>query len=205
MAPFVPAPDTLQANVRFTTAGQRWENVLHFLYGTFGFSDGVDQVYNVLDGFWWPTLRTALALGTVHREVYFVDLADQFGFTETRGAFTNPAGVVNTNPAPNNVAACVTLRTDLRGRAYRGRTYVGGIALGSIDNQNLSSIAETAINDAFASLVATAQAERVPLVIVSRQLNNAPRTTAAVTPVTSASLRDSVLDSQRRRLPGRGT
>lgn len=205
MAPYVPAPDTLQANVRFTTAGQLWENVFHFRYGTLGFSDGCDTAYTAALEPWWLILRDALSVGTAHREVYFVDLAAQNGFTNTYGAFQTPQGVVNTSPAPNNVASCVTLRTDLRGRAYRGRSYVGGIALGSIDNQNLTTLAAGYILQAYEALRDGGQANNVPLVIVSRQLNGVPRTVAAVTPVTDVVLRDTVLDSQRRRLPGRGS
>lgn len=41
-------------------------------------------------------------------------------------------------------------------------------------------------------------------VVVSRYLNNVPRTVGTSTLVLEASYRDRIVDSQRRRLPGRG-
>lgn len=204
MADFIPVPSTIQANVRFTIAGQLVENVLCFEYNT-DFKNAADALYTSLETSWWSTLRTALSNQLTSNGVYMVDLGAQDGPVETYPVFTNPSGASAIGACPNNVAYCVTHRTAKRGRAYRGRTYVVGLPLDKVANSLLDTGNRDTIVSAFNDLRTDAASSSLTFVIASRRLNNAPRDTGVATPVEISIGRDLALDSQRRRLPTRGT
>lgn len=204
MAPYVPVFDCMEVEVRYLIESQRTENVFTFSTGGESFVAAAQAVYDVLETGWWPIVRNFFSTALAHDSVYIVDLSEQTGPVAEFGAFANPTGTVNTGSAPLNVAACVGLRTNARGRSYRGRKFMGPPALGLVSGSYLGSTGAGVLNDAFESLISSAGAAGVPLVVVSRVTNGAPRTTGIQTLVTSARLTDTVLDSQRRRLPGRG-
>lgn len=204
MAPFIPVPNTIQANVRFTMAGQLLENVLCFEYNT-DFKTAADALYASLETAFWATLRTALSNQLTSNGTYMVDLSTQDGPVATYPVFTNPSGASAIGAAPNNVAYCVTHRTAKRGRAYRGRTYIAGLPLDKVANSLLDTGNRDTIVSAFNDLRADAASNSLTFVIASRYLDGAPRTTGVATPVEISVGRDLALDSQRRRLPTRGT
>lgn len=204
MAPFIPVPSTIQANVRFTMAGQLLENVLCFEYNT-DFKSAADALYASLEIAFWSTLRTALSNQLTSNGTYMVDLSTQDGPVATFPVFTNPSGASAIGAAPNNVAYCVTHRTAKRGRAYRGRSYIAGLPLDKVANSLLDPGNRDTIVSAFNDLRADAASNSLTFVIASRYLNNAPRVTGVATPVEISVGRDLALDSQRRRLPTRGT
>lgn len=202
---YVPVQDCMEVEVRYIVESQRTENVFTFSTGGESFVAAAQAVYDVLETGWWPIMRNFFSTGFAHDSVHVVDMSDQFGPVADFGAFANPTGTVNTGQAPLNVAACISLKTNKRGRSYRGRKYMGPPALGLIAGSFLNSTGQGVIEDAFESLISSAGAAGVPLVVVSKVTGGAPRTNGVQTLVTSASLFDSTLDSQRRRLPGRGT
>jgi hypothetical protein len=202
--PFIPVPSTLQANIRFVLAGEQVENVMYFSWVGGDFAAAVDAVYGTLDLVWWATLRAYITNRMAHEEVYFVDMESETAAVETRPAFENPAGAVSGEGIPNNCAFCITHRTALRGRSYRGRTYVGGLAQSAVDGNTVDGAAVTNSVLAFNAMRTTLEADDVAFVIVSRYHNNAPRVEGLRTPVNLSLAIDGTIDSQRRRLPGRG-
>lgn len=205
MAPYVPVENVMQANLRFTVDGQQCENVLNFEYPRGEFSTSASQVGNRIETVLWAQLRDFIAVGCEFREVYFVDLSTQDGPVQTYDITLNPLGAVNTEAVPNNVTFCVTHRTQSRGRSFRGRSYVVGLAEGNVLNSRLGPIAVAGIVAAFEDLRAAVQGDGLPMVVVSRVANGVPRTTGVATPITECVSVDNVVDSQRRRLPGRGS
>lgn len=205
MALYIPVPNTLQANIRFTCAGQRCENVINFDYTGPGFNDACIAVVDAINTVLWPPLRGALSTGLSMVEIYMVDLASESGETRTGTPATPSNGSRSSNPAPLSVTLCVSYRTAQRGRSYRGRSYVVGLAADAINNQNIDEAIAGGVLASFIALRNAAAAADVPMVVVSRRHNNLPRVTGIATPITSVVLNDTVVDSQRRRLPGRGT
>lgn len=205
MAPYVPVPGVMQANVRFTLAGQQIENCLCFRYGDTPFLEAVAPVQAILESYWWETLRGSLSNQLQHVETYFVDLSSVSGFTSTFGAFTPPVGASTIFSAPNNVAICVSHRTANRGRSFRGRSYISGIPS---DQQSLSRLSPGAMDnilDAFTQLITQSNVAGIPFVVVSKKSGGLPRAIGLSTPVQQSVIVDNILDSQRRRLPGRGS
>lgn len=117
--------------------------------------------------------------------------------------------------AAANVSLAIKLGTGLGGRNFHGRFYFVGVNAGLYDFDTPSQLKAGSVGD-FASannlFVSTANqglvgppSESRNLSVASFILGGAARAAAVLTPVIAASLVDTVFDSQRRRLPGRGS
>lgn len=112
-------------------------------------------------------------------------------------------GAAAAGAAPNNVAVCVSFLTAQRGRAYRGRVYMAGFQEAIFTNSRIPT-ANAALYEAdFAQLNTDLTTAGFTHVVVSRYPVTGPRVAAIVTPITDYHV-DLIVDSQRRRLPGRG-
>jgi len=201
---FIPVPNVAQVNIRFEIAGQQIENVLNFNYAlATDFSTAVPIIQDALE-VWWATVRIQLSDQLVHIENYYVDLTSAIGPTATFGPFTPNDGDIAGDAVPNNAAFVVTHRTLARGRSFRGRTYMAGVAEGNVSLSRVGPTVVAAIVAAFNDLRTTLEADGISFVVVSRYSGGAPRVTGISTPIIATISRDDVIDSQRRRLPGRG-
>lgn len=202
--PFIVVPDVMQVNVRYNLHGQQLENVLNFNYGSIGFSDAVPAIQEILETDFWPNVRGAMSQQLLHRECYFVDLNDPAGAVATTPPFPSPSGAITNEALPNAVAFCVTHRTAARGRSFRGRTYVPGLSEDEVASNALNDTGILNILNGFNNMRTSAETAGIPFVIVSRYENNLPRATGIDTPVEVSIARDNIVDTQRRRAPGRG-
>jgi len=109
------------------------------------------------------------------------------------------------DPLPNNVTLSVKRSSGLTGRSARGRVYVPGITSTMLSAPN---VIDSTFSDAFAAalnlLVDPTFATDWQHVIWSYQHNGAPRSEAFPYGIDLYVAVNLVLDSQRRRLPGRG-
>lgn len=201
---FIPVANCIQANLRLSFDGQEVENVLHFATpGVPTLTELADVAEGVED--WWITnMVTSVPSTVVFREVYATDQTSATGASFTAAGGNGTAGTAGSPAMPNNVTIAMSLRTAFRGRSYRGRIYHIGLTEASIVDNELTSGAVTALNGIYALLLNSASFGGAELAVASRYLNNAPRVIGVATPVISILLADPVVDSQRRRLPGRG-
>lgn len=132
------------------------------------------------------------------------DLTSQFSFvkeyTDGLPISGNHAAAAST---PGNAALVVTFRTGLAGRSFRGRNYIGGLPLVMDDPNHFTDAFAAALQAAYATLPTVLDTLTLTHVVASRWINGVLRTTGAATPVTGYTVNDQV-DSQRRRLAGRG-
>ena len=203
--PFQPAPGIIEVALRFTSQGQRAVNVFH-VGPNFGEQTVDIPTVSVIFSQWYQQyLRPIQHETTVLNEFVLTDLSVEAGQQLTLPMGENNTGNLIGIAAPNNVTIAVSLRTGLRGRSYRGRVYHVGLAQSQIQGNFLTPAAAASIREAYDTLVTQmSDGEGGDLVVLSRQLNNATRATAIGTPILSATLTDTTIDSQRRRLPGRG-
>jgi hypothetical protein len=203
---FVPAPNCARVTLLGKLNGQDCQNVFD---------------YQKID----PGPITAALLDTLAQDVYeiwqqgvvqnvsqeyvisgakAIDLGEQFGAfgqyttTQAAGAATSPA-------AGNGTTFCIKLTTPLRGRSYRGRKYIGGIATQDVDNGLVSTTRANALLSGVGALNSLTNVPGWQLCIVSYSNNNTPRTVAASTPVTGVSYSTLATTSQRRRNVGQGS
>jgi hypothetical protein len=106
---------------------------------------------------------------------------------------------------PNNVAYCVSFRTGLTGRSNRGRNYVPAISDADLNGPNhVTSTFRGQVVSGYQDLLPGGAITVGNWAVASRFHNKLPRTVGVATPINAVLTVDDVLDSQRRRLPGRG-
>lgn len=202
--PFIAVPNGIQLCFLFTTSSQKWQFCLT-LQKSAGAVEDTDLQQATADGHsWWTSfLRGALAAANTLTEIVATDLTSQ-GAPQYRD-LVNEAGNNAGGFTPANVAIVASHRTAKRGRSYRGRSYVGGIPVTQVDTPTtLAGSTATAFANGFASLRGTLDTHNLDHVVATKQHNGAVVSPAEVNSVISTVV-DTLLDSQRRRLAGRGT
>lgn len=204
--PFVAAPNIVQCEMRYTLDGQKCENrininVLHEPTVS-DFSVIAGAVSNALITAWLPLLPTTL----VYTEFFMRSLHVQNGPQATFPL--NPSQGTGTNiglALPNNCTLCVSLRSNFAGRSARGRLYWPCLLENVVDLSHVSAPHVLAISEAVRLVDTNLTIEGMEWVIVSYFQNLLPRPGGPVYfSVNDILVVDDVVDSMRRRLPGRG-
>lgn len=121
---------------------------------------------------------------------------------------TPVAGFLAADPLPPQCSAVLSWRTALKGRAYRGRTYLPPSTEDAQSNGNWTSGALTDFNATITHLLEVFGPSGTNgdwrLAVISRVLNGVTRVTPVATQVTSGSV-DSRVRTQRRRVLGVGS
>lgn len=116
-------------------------------------------------------------------------------------------GMLTGDAGPNQVAAIITWRTALAGRAYRGRTYLPGISTGHLIDGQLNSTYLSGLNGFIIAMMGafgpSGSSTNFQLVVISRWLNKVERPNPIGTQVTAGVPR-SIPGTQRRRRIGVG-
>jgi len=144
-------------------------------------------------------------------EVVVTDMSSltggQVSFSPPIGEFGGKGGP----PLPSNVSLSISFRTALRGRSFRGRNYVVGLAVDDqLDQNSIKPTVMSAWVDAYTELIALASGAGATWIVASRfsgvdgDGHPVPRAAGVTTPITNVVATDNTIDSQRRRLPGRG-
>jgi hypothetical protein len=204
--PFIPAANTAKVEMIFLDQGQRCENVYHVQFDA---PPSETDLTNLATSFrdWWDVEMQPL---TAHDVSLVLILARDL---TTEGAvaieFSDglPLEGTGAGPLPNNVTVAVKWSTGLSGRSFRGRTYMIGLPNNSIDPDNTNQLLtsyQSSLDAAFELLIDTVEDAGNDLVVASFFHDNAPRVSAVLTKIVAASI-DINIDSQRRRLAGRGS
>jgi hypothetical protein len=203
MAPFIPAAGCGKFEMRFTQQGQQVENVFHIKTGS---AMTTTELTSYAQDFktWWDTNIKPLVKNTVSLNSIVATALDTA--TSPGIVYTTGLPIVGTNGGvemPMNVTFAVRWLTALRGRSFTGRTYHVGIVTINTIGSTIEPVAKGVITTAYNNLVGIMSGAGVGLAVVSYRHNLAARTAAVATLITGCSI-DGDLDSQRRRLPGRG-
>jgi len=203
MAAFIPVPNVCQLESFYTSGGQQMENVFHLQQDTpFDLSrleDACTDLETWINANWHGVASEDISWVGARATSLESDSAPSFEPT-----IAEPVDGTITSPIlPLNCAAVISWKTALRGRSYRGRTYHVGLTESTVDNSTINSTMRGGLVTAYLALLAVFVADDLQPVIVSRYHDLAPRTTGVATAITSLACDDTV-DSQRRRLPGRG-
>lgn len=201
---FIPTENAAQVELRFTLHGQQVENTLYFYnpdgVGLAGLIDITDQVND-----WYTAhLKGTQGSSVTLLEVYGTDLTSAIAPVYSNTALNGTVGTFTTGPImPGNVTLAVSFRTSGRGRSARGRNYVVGLPEASVTGNTVDTGLVNSIEAAYVSLV-TFLTGTWQWVVLSRYFEGAPRAEGLIQPVTNAIIVDPYVDSQRRRLTGRG-
>lgn len=203
---FIPVPDVAQAQIFGRIDGQTTINDLYFASESPPVTLGQLEVLALGLADWFSaSLLTLLSASFAFERVHVRDLTTQAGFSVDQSAGAGPGGAGGAF-VPNNVAPCISFRTQIAGRSGRGRNYIPGVPQSVITGNTISPgfIADTTI--AYQGLLDTGSFKPTgwTWVVVSRFTLNAPRPAGVANAVLSVLYTDTTVDSQRRRLPGRG-
>jgi len=205
----MPLP-LLSGGVRVTVEGlwdgQVTNNILYFqkaagdplLPEMVGLASTLDQWYST-------TMLPALNENFTYNRIICQAINVGSGFRVENADNAGP-GAVTGESAPNNVDPCLSFRSSLGGRSNRGRNYIPGISNSDVIGNIVDADWRIAVQTAYAELLPGGTYDPDPFVwvIASFFTAGAPRGSAVATPVVSCFFTDSIVDSQRRRLPGRG-
>jgi hypothetical protein len=202
---FIPVPNTVQAEIVYELDGQICENTLHYTLGTAtpnlaDITDLIETISATIRSNIIPLLTNTITLlrlvGTL------IEVADGLQYISTTGL---PAAGGSTDlPLPNNVSLAMSLRTGLSGRSFRGRSYIVGLTQGAVVGNTVNTSEIAALLTAYETLRVPPTDGAWQMSVVSRFNGGAARTVGVATPVTQVIVTDATVDSQRRRLPGRG-
>ena len=200
--PFVPFPTTVMVEMFYTQDGQKIENTLYFDLGTEPTASNMAVLASEVSSWWEANVKANVSNTVTLRAIKVTSLA-----SETSPAFELSVNVpgTGTSPAmPNNVSGVIKFLTAGRGRSSRGRNYIVGLMDEAVLNNTIhtTTIANyiTAYNKLRDSTIITSGT----WVVASRMLNKEWRTTGLAQEITGVAFTDDKVDSQRRRLPGRG-
>lgn len=202
---FVPFANTAQIEMVFSQSGQIVENVFHVEKGSpYDADDLAIAAATFVD--WWDTEMQALIPDNVSLNVVRARALDTESGVAIEYTTSLPlVGGNGSNTMPNNVTFAIKWSTGLAGRSYRGRTYHIGVEPSNlVDPNHLSSSAVTGFTAAYSALLTSFTDPDEHLVVASRVNGGAPRVTGVTTEITAATI-NPTLDSQRRRLPERGS
>jgi len=198
---FQPVPDTAQFVVRYTTIpGDFWgANVINMRY----IAGSIDQA----------ALETACTNFAIHWAAAFEPLTsnqiaiasvEARDLTEQQGVQGfSPIGAVGdiASPVlPGNVTFALKFLTGAAGRSRRGRMYFNGLAENQVAGNFVSSAFSTAVVGAMAGFNEDMVADGWQLVVVSRVQNGITLAEGIAYTVTTITVSDLQIDTQRRRL-----
>jgi len=194
--PFVPIPNALKITVKGTLYGQLVENVWTALCAEDPeITVLMDAANAMADSY--PAILVPLSSSLTITEFTARYLGDPAG-PEYTVVPSSPLAGGSLNPGlPGNVTLCVSLRTALAGRRFRGRKYFSGLVESSVVGNEVDAGVVATIVAGVNGVIGAMQDAAIPLTIVSYAgLTN--------TTVVNAVCVDNFVDSQRRRLTGRG-
>jgi hypothetical protein len=203
---FIPVPNTMMCALIYDQAGEVTQNTL-FFSRTFGLDpETLETAAAQLANWWFVYLSDWQSVNVQLRNVIAADLTTITSYVATYTPSSVTGGNSEAAPLPNNVSGCISFRTPFRGRSFRGRNYTVGMTLDFLASANtMTSAYMTAVQTAYNTLVTAPPEETLTWVVASRFSGGLPRAEGIVTPITSAGFANNVTDSQRRRLPGRGS
>lgn len=201
---FVPTANTVMAEIRMLWDVQKVENTLFFQGSSTVDAAELTALGDALVSWFETNVQPLQSSEVLLREIYLTDLTSESALTHTRPVVPNTPGGTSSPSLPNNVSLTVSFRSAGRGRFSRGRNYFVGLSEGQVVNNAVSLAFADDLALAYQALL-TALPAGWTWVVCSRYTAAGPRVAGFNSPVVAALVVDNVVDSQRRRLPGRGT
>ena len=204
--PFIPVADTVEVELFQMLHGQKIENTQYWRkIGGSSVADATDLWNSLL--IWWSTsfsIQLSNQLTLLGAKI--TDLSSETSYAvEFAAPAPHPAGHSVSFGLPGNVALVASFRTNSRGRSYRGRNFVAGLPEDGVDGNTVQTSVVNALQASYAALLSDFAPSGWEWVVASRFHNKLPRVAGIATAITSVIVVDPYIDSQRRRLTGRGT
>jgi len=203
---FVPVINTVSVEFRTTWDNQHCENRIYVDLLSAPTTTLCQALANACLTWWTGNVVSLTPANLALREVFVRDQSQLNGVSATASPTGALPGTHAGTSMPNNVSICASIRTLFTGRSARGRWYWQGLCNDQVTDNNVLSGTITSIDAALTNLASVIAALGHFWVIVSYISLGVPRPGGPVKfVVNDIVFVDTVVDSQRRRLPGRGT
>ena len=199
--PFIPVPNTAEIVLHFTQDLQQLANVFNVKLDHVPSSADLGDIAAAFQT-WWTTVINV----QVPSSIRLVSITARDLTTEGGAGIEVPVNTVGGSsdpPLPNNCTVAVKWTTGLSGRSFRGRTYHVGLSRGMVVNDTVQPTPLPDLQHNYDTLRTAIGDLGFNMAVVSRFHDRAPRVTGISTPIIACTVEPTV-DSQRRRLPGRG-
>lgn len=201
--PFVPFLNTAQVEMRYQWDSQHVANIFHVRSDDSLTPAVLNDIATAFRGWHEASLRQWQGNTVALREVAVRDLTTPSSIGVLLGVLANNIGTGTTETLPNNCTVAIKWGTGFTGRSYRGRTYHIGLTENMVAQNRLTQVVLDGLEIAYSAVPYLDDSPVLKLVVASRTANGQPRQVGLTTVITGPAI-DPVLDSQRRRLPGRG-
>jgi len=195
MPPIILA-DTVRVEMRYTEGTEERVNIFHCHVVDASSTDLSDlaDLFDAHDNTFGKGLRTPT---TLLQEIIVTNINDAIQEQFTKPIVPPRAGTATGSTMPGNVTSTVSWRTGFAGPRRRGRTFM-------VDTPATNVTGDERISGARASELATWGSTLInALQVANKLLVVASHTYHTWTPIVSVVI-ETILDSMRRRLPGRG-
>lgn len=201
---FVPVPNCAEVQLVYSGEAGVYENTLYFDMTAGNAIADLNALAATVKSWWTTNIKPYLSTSVQLDKILATSLAFQSapGIIYTTG-LPSSGSYATTPVLPANVTVAVTFNTVLRGRSFRGRNFWPILCEGQVVNSTVDPTLLTNIHNGYFALIAAATAASKPWVVASRYTGKAPRVAGVITPVVGIG-GDGIVDSMRRRLPGRG-
>lgn len=208
---FIPVPNVGEFKLNMTYFGQEVQNVFHVLDPAGWDISKFETMCNLFRDWWINELSELVSNSVTLRNIGYRDLTEASGLGGERANGLPSGGLEESPGMPGNVTLSVKWNTGHVGRSYRGRTYHIGLCESQCVGNTVSPTLLPLLQTAYANLITSVQGtfDEANLVVVSKfsgvdaDGKPIPRTEGIATRIIDASINPD-LDSQRRRLNGRG-
>jgi hypothetical protein len=197
--PFIPTPRGIKVAIEAVQNGIPIVNVFHVQMSSAVTPTDLINVATTVED--WVTSDLILYLhNTVTvQNIVATDVSVPNGAQEIRSMTTGNVGLNAGSAAAANAALCVSFRTGLTGRSYRGRFYLGGFPTSfQVSAHEVAAGVASDLITSFTDLIDALNLISATLVVVSKFALGIARLTAVATEVLTI-VTNTKIDSQRRR------
>lgn len=202
---FIPLPETARVQMVYTMQGTIAENVFYF-FKTDGWTSATlldlgNSVFSAWGAFIQGQQPTVLTLIRIMCQ----DMSEPEGaYAEVAPTGANQ-GSTETEPLPLGSTLAIKFATGLAGRSNRGRLYHIGLGEGVVNGNFTTDGYAATLAEKYANFFDAIEADFVDVDhVVASYCNEKAWRTVGVTNAVTAYSADNAIDSQRRRLAGRG-
>lgn len=198
-------PDTIKLEAVFSQDGQATENVHYFTTTASIDTDLLQSLGRAYVAWYEAHLQGWQPSNISLMKLKITDMtADNGQGIEYQTDLPLTGDNPNSDSLPNNCTVAVKWITAFRGRSYRGRTYHIGMSTNMADGSYLAPTYANLLSLDYSNLLTlTDDANSFALAVVSLVSGGVARESGIATPVVGCTV-EGTIDSQRRRLPGRG-
>lgn len=208
---FQPCPETAEVRLQGIMYSQQVENVFHVRVSTTPTLADLTTIANTVNDWATGTYATHQSNSVQWTQIVVTDLNTAGGIQHIKDMSGEGGGIITDAVKTNQDTFAVSFKTGHSGRSFAGRVYVLAVPLGYYNTPNtLNPLNAAAYVTVFDTLRIDLNTAGFPLGVLSRYNKDAvptpphKRATGLLSDVVSVTTKDNIVDSQRRRLPGRG-